>query len=271
MGARAPSTSGPELLDHALERVVQVRREAIAALLWSCAYFFCLLAAYYSIRPVRDEMAVQFGAARLQYRFTAVLATMIALVPLFGALAARLPVKRLLPMACALLAACYAPFAAGVDRAPIAPVFLVWVSVFNLFVVSVFWSFMTDLFATEAAPVRLHLRGRAPRRDRGRGLTTALVKMVGVDSLLLASAVLLRIAGGTRFLRSGEEVAGERPTFWVGVIRIARSRDLIGIWIYPVCYTVLARCCIFSRCRSCRGPLLRPRRAPSYTLQWTLP
>ena len=70
------------------------RPDETRALLWSFAYFFCLLAAYYVLRPLRDEMGVAGGVRNLQWLFTATFVTMLAAVPLYGALVARLPRRR---------------------------------------------------------------------------------------------------------------------------------------------------------------------------------
>ena len=59
------------LLAAALERAVNVRDEEVAALLWSFAYFFCLLTGYYILRPLRDEMGIAGGVENLQWLFTA--------------------------------------------------------------------------------------------------------------------------------------------------------------------------------------------------------
>ena len=249
-------------LEATLGRVVQVRREEVGALLWSFLYFFCLLAAYYVIRPVRDEMGVQVGAARLQWLFSAVFVAMIALVPVFGWLARRLPVARLLPTVYGFFAlslfAFYLALESGVELRQLAPVFFVWVSVFNLFVVSVFWSFMADLYTTEAAR-RLFgfiAAGGSLGAVVGPGLTTLLAPRIGIANLLLVSTAflvaaigcivaLLRIAasrpdGTSRYLRAPEAEPGARPSLWIGVIRTARSPYLAGICVFLVCYTLLS-------------------------------
>ncbi len=61
----------------------------IRALLWSFAYFFCLLAGYYVLRPLRDEMGIAGGVRNLQWLFTATFVVMLAAVPVFGAVVAR--------------------------------------------------------------------------------------------------------------------------------------------------------------------------------------
>ena len=77
-----------------LLRVVNVERQEVAALVWSFAYFFCLLCGYYILRPVRDEMGIQAGIDQLQWLFTATFVVMLAAVPIFGTLVARLPRRR---------------------------------------------------------------------------------------------------------------------------------------------------------------------------------
>ena len=102
--------------------LLRVERHERPALAWAFAYFFLLLAAYYVLRPVRDAMAVQAGAAQLQWLFTATFLAMLALVPAYGALCARLPRARFLP-------AIYAFFIAnlaGFYFFPEPGVFFVW-------------------------------------------------------------------------------------------------------------------------------------------------
>ena len=74
-----------------LNRVVAVRPGEARATLWSFGYFFCLLAAYYVLRPLRDEMGIAGGVRNLHWLFTATFVVMLAAVPIFGAVVARLP------------------------------------------------------------------------------------------------------------------------------------------------------------------------------------
>src|SRR5258707_4743301 len=80
-----------------LARAVAVRPEEVRAMLWSFAYFFCLLAGYYILRPLRDEMGVAGGVRNLQWLFTGTFLAMLAAVPLYGALVARLPRRWFIP------------------------------------------------------------------------------------------------------------------------------------------------------------------------------
>ncbi len=123
------------------------------------------------LRPLRDEMGIAGGVRNLQWLFTATFVVMLAAVPLFGALVARLPRRRFIPLVYHFFVANIAMFWLLLtlrhrQACIVARVFFVWISVFNLFAVSVFWSFMADLFTPRAgqAPVRLHRRGRHRRR-----------------------------------------------------------------------------------------------------------
>jgi AAA family ATP:ADP antiporter len=157
--------------------------------LWSFAYFFLLLCSYYVLRPVRDALAVDLGPRTLRLLFTATFLAMLALVPLFGWLCSRLARAKLLPVVYAFFAADLLLFALALD----ARVFFVWLSVFNLFVVSVFWSYMADLFDTAQA-ARLYgaiSAGGSFGAIAGPLLATSLVSVLKIRGLLLLSAVLL--------------------------------------------------------------------------------
>src|SRR5688572_11162536 len=83
--------------DAPLTRLLRAERHEWPALAWSFACFFLLLAAYYVLRPVRDAMAAQVGGQAVQQLFLYTFAAMLALVPLYGWLCARLPRARFLP------------------------------------------------------------------------------------------------------------------------------------------------------------------------------
>ena len=124
-----------------------------AAALWSFAYFFTLLAGYYVLRPLRDQMGIAGGVKTLPWLFTATFAVLIVAQPVYGALVAKLPRARFISIVYHFFVANLALFwlALTLGGAPVivARVFFVWVSVFNLFAVAVFWSFMADLFTAE--------------------------------------------------------------------------------------------------------------------------
>jgi AAA family ATP:ADP antiporter len=189
-----------ELLQRGLSRVVAVRPEESAALCWSFAYFFCLLSGYYVLRPLRDEMGIAGGVKNLQWMFTATFVVMLAAVPLFGWIVATLPRRRFIPLVYHFFVFNIAIFwlLMTFDVAPqdIARVFFVWISVFNLFAVSVFWSFMADLSTSEQGK-RLFgfiAAGGSAGVLLGPAVTVALAVPLGPVNLLLVAAVLLELA-----------------------------------------------------------------------------
>jgi ATP:ADP antiporter, AAA family len=170
------------------------------ALCWSFAYFFCLLSGYYVLRPLRDEMGIAGGVRNLQWLFSATFLVMLAAVPLYGALVARLPRGRLIPAVYHFFAANIVAFwlllTFDVERLAVARVFFVWISVFNLFAVSVFWSFMADLFSSEQGK-RLFAfiaAGGSAGALAGPALTVGLVEVLGTANLLLVAALFLEFA-----------------------------------------------------------------------------
>jgi AAA family ATP:ADP antiporter len=183
-----------------LNRVVAARPGEFRAALWSFGYFFCLLAAYYVLRPLRDEMGIAGGIKNLPWLFTATFVVMLAAVPIFGALVARLPRRRFIPLVYHFfvlnIAIFWALLASDVSRVEVARVFFVWISVFNLFAVSVFWSFMADIFAAEQGK-RLFgfiAAGGSAGALLGPALTVWLAGPLGPVNLLIVAAILLEAA-----------------------------------------------------------------------------
>ena len=181
-------------------RTVAVQPGELRPLLWSFAYFFCLLASYYVLRPLRDEMAIVGGVGNLQWLFTATFAAMLAAVPLYGAVVARLQRKRFIALVyhffAANIAIFWLLFAFHVGTQQVARVFFVWISVFNLFAVSVFWSYMADLFSS-AQGKRLFgfiAAGGSAGALFGPAVTVWLAQPLGPTNLLIVAAVLLEAA-----------------------------------------------------------------------------
>lgn len=183
-----------------LARLVVLRPGEVRALCWSFAYFFSLLAAYYLLRPLRDEMGIAGGVRNLPWLFTATFFAMLAAVPLFGAAVAKLPRQRFIPLVYHFFVANLLLFwlllALDIEKALVARVFFVWISVFNLFTISVFWSFMADLYAAEQGK-RLFgfiAAGGSAGALLGPTITIALVQSLGPANLLLVAALLLELA-----------------------------------------------------------------------------
>src|SRR5439155_6507741 len=143
------------MVDRLLRRVVDIRREEIAVVFWCWLYIFALFLSYYIMRPIRDQMGVAGGVNNLQWLFTGTLAGMILLNLPFAWLLKTLPSERFIPLAYRFFALNILVFAALLYAASeaqtvwIGRVFFIWVSVYNLFVVSIFWQLIVDLFSPE--------------------------------------------------------------------------------------------------------------------------
>jgi AAA family ATP:ADP antiporter len=171
-----------------------------AAALWSFAYFFTLLAGYYVLRPLRDQMGIAGGVKNLPWLFTATFVTLIVAQPAYGALVAKLPRVRFIPLVYHFFVANVALFwlflTLGIAPVIVARVFFVWVSVFSLFAVAVFWSFMADLFTAEQGKRLFGFIGAGGTAGGLLGpiITLGLSVPLGAVNLLIVAAVLLELA-----------------------------------------------------------------------------
>jgi AAA family ATP:ADP antiporter len=219
------------------------------AVLVAFAYFFLLLCSYYLLRPVRDAMGASAGIGRMPWLFTATFVVMLAVTPVFGLLVSRIRKRRLLPSINGFFSLNLLGFAAAffVDpaSAATASAFFVWLSVFNFFVVSVFWSFMADVFRGEEAkrlfgPISA---GGGTGAILGPVVTQALAGHIGVAGLvalatllLLATIPCIQALGRWSHARHGDPpetaVDGTSPIggrALAGIALLFRSPYLLGI------------------------------------------
>ena len=235
-----------------LNRVVAVRPEEVRAMLWSFAYFFCLLSAYYILRPLRDEMGVAGGVKNLQWLFTGTFLVMLAAVPVYGALVARVARRRFIPLVyhffVANLAIFWVLLALDVERQTVARVFFVWISVFVLFAVSVFWSFMADVWKSEQGK-RLYgfiAAGGSAGALAGPAITIGLAGAIGAVNLLIVAALLLEAAVlCARKLEVERESSPERQSpvggnAIDGILMVLRSPYIAGITLWVALLSVAA-------------------------------
>src|ERR1700694_979869 len=166
-------------------------RAEARAVAWSFAAFFFLLSAYYVVRPVRDAMAIEAGIRNMQWLFSGTFAAMLLGAPAFGWAAGRFPRRRLVPGLLVFfvldLAIFHVLFAFDVAPAWVAGAFFIWVSVFNLFSVSVFWSFMADLHDTAQAKRSFGIifAGGSAGAIAGPAVTSLLATRLETANLLL--------------------------------------------------------------------------------------
>ena len=172
------------------------------ALFYAWLYILAVLSSYYIMRPIRDAMGIAGGVNNLQWLFTGTLAAMLALNIPFAWLVRRLPRSRFIPITYRFFALNILLFAAAMQVADaehsvwIGRVFFIWVSVFNLFVVSVFWAMIVDLFNSEQGK-RLFgfiAGGATVGAIMGSAVTATLAEYVSPVLLLVGAALLLEVA-----------------------------------------------------------------------------
>lgn len=211
--------------------------------------FFLLFAGYFMLRPVRETMGIAGGVDNLQWLFTGTFVATLAVMPLFGWLAARAQRRRVLPWTFGFFAANLAAFALGFHWAPdnlwFARSFYIWLSVFNLIAVSVAWSVLADLFPTAQAKrvFALMASGASFGGLIGPLLGVVLVGRIGHAGLLWLSAALLiatiHVARGLQRWRDAHPLHAEasaaaraRPlggSPFAGFTDVLRSPFLLGI------------------------------------------
>lgn len=203
-------------------RSVDLRKGEGAALGWSFAYYFLLLCSYYILRPIRDEMGIAGGVDNLAWLFTGTLAGMLLIHPVFTSLVKTLPRKRFVPLTYRFFIANLVIFFVLFQVVPIEDsvwigrIFFIWVSIFNLFVISVFWSFMTDIYRSAQSKRLFGMLavGGTVGAMTGSGITSALVQALGPVNLLLISALMLeaaaRVSGALEKAEQGLALAALR-------------------------------------------------------------
>lgn len=243
-----------------LQRLVLLHPGEGRALLWAAGYFFCLLLSLYLLRPVREAMGIARGADWLPWLMTTTLAVMLIVNPLYAALVSRLPRRRFIPVVSHFFAANLLLFAALFHALPghggslLGYAFYVWLSVFNLFVVSVFWSLMADVF-TEDQGKRLFgmiSMGGSLGAVAGAAVTQALssgswgiklepagLMLLAVLGLELAMLCMQRLAAHFGLSSGQGQPAREPgPDFKAGLRAISRSRYLQLICAYMLLFTI---------------------------------
>ncbi|NYZ62491.1 NTP/NDP exchange transporter [Luteimonas deserti] len=232
---------------------------------WALLYFFCLLCGYYVLRPVRDAMGasadiaavfppvlldwaarrgIALGDFTLQVLFTGTFFVMLLLQPLYGALVSRFPRRVFLPTVYLIFIGCLVAFrwAFETDLPGRGALFFIWIAVFNLFAVTVFWSFMADVFDNAHAKRYYGYIGAGGTIGAFLGpfLTTTLVGRIGVANLPLVSAGFLVVClvcilrlrvwarrnEGRRDARDDAAIGG---SIWAGLKLVAADPLLRGL------------------------------------------
>ena len=253
-------------------RMIDVRPAELGALGWSWFYIFSVLSAYYILRPIRDEMGVAGGVENLQWLFTGTLLGMILVNPPFASLVAKLPRVRFISIAYhffianLLLFVLLLKLATAEQNIWVGRVFFIWTSVFNLFVVSVFWALMVDVFNSEQSKRLFGFisAGATLGAIVGSSITSSLAERVPATYLLLGSAVLLQVAvfSVRRLSRLSDALrrlptarAEETPiggTALSGLTHAFKSPYLVNVSVYILLYAITSTFLYFQQAEIAR-------------------
>lgn len=191
-----PSTSNP--ISRVLKRVSKIEAHEVNATLSSFLFVVILMSAYYILRPVRDAMASDWSDAEVSWLWTINFFISTAVVALYGVAVSRFRFQLLVPTVYGFFALTFVVFyvaaSGSVDRILIDKAFYVWVSVFSLLHISVFWSFMSDLFNKEQAGRLFGIiaAGASVGGLIGPAIPSFFSESLGTDNLMLiASGMLL--------------------------------------------------------------------------------
>jgi AAA family ATP:ADP antiporter len=256
--AEAPERSDSALYRF-LNKIIDVRPSETPALVWAWLYIFSLLSSYYILRPIRDQMGVAGGVNNLQWLFTGTLVGMLVLnLPFFYlvkifprktfiAVSYRFFISNILLFALALL------LATPEQTIWVGRIFFIWTSIFNLFVVSIFWQMIVDVFTSEQGK-RLFgfiAAGATLGAITGSTFTVSTVAHVAPIYLLIGSAVMIEVAvfcvrrlsqlSTSLSMRPRSEQNEDKPiggTFMGGVRDSLRSSYLLNVSLFLLLFAV---------------------------------
>lgn len=267
-------------IENFFKKTAKIEDHELRAVLVSFVYLFCLMASYYTMRPLRDALASEVASEDLKFLWTGtfIASTLAALV--FGWVVSRFKISSCLPwiygffiINIGIFYVLMGAFPLGSPDTMTAPilntwpivlgevkvstvvacVYYVWLSVFNMFVVSVFWSFLADRYSKDQSK-RLFgfvAAGGSAGAALGPLATAAIVTDVGVENMLLIAAIVLAITlvcirDLTRHTHGGQSEEQQQRTSkvggsaWSGFATLLKDPYLIAIAVFVMLYTFIS-------------------------------
>jgi len=254
----------PAYLQKTLSKLLKIERDEIASALLSFLFVFTLMASYYVLRPVRDAMASDWSDAELSWLWTLNFFISGGVVLAYGWIASRVSTNRLVPGVYLFFAVSFGLFYLATqgfdDHRLIDKSFYVWVSFFALFHVSVFWSFMSDLYSSAQSKRLFGLFGAGASIGAVTGplLPVLLGTQIGVYNLLLIAALMLLLIIPIIFFLERQRQAAASKTaantanpaskpaqviggdFFDGFVDLLSHRFLLAIALFLLLYTMMS-------------------------------
>jgi len=245
------STSGDSFLARLLRRSARIEPNEMPAVIAAFVLFFAVFAGYFAVRPVRETVGTILGRERVEDLFVVTWIVSIAVVMLYATLVARIRRAILLPTIYGAVALLLATIGLVLKINPanttVAAIFYVTISVLNLFIVSVFWSFLLEIFSKEQTKRLFGVIavGGTAGALVGPVLTDLLVGRIGNPGVLFMGAVLFVIAigcqralihQGTLFAATTAASTDDRPVGsanpFAGLMLVLKSPYLLGIAVF---------------------------------------
>jgi len=237
-----------------LQRIFKVAPNELPQVLWSLLYVLALFLAWYLLRPIRDDMGIAGGVRNLPWLFTATLIATFALSPLFAMAVRRFPRKRFIALSYRFFStnlvifALFFQFSDNHWQLWIGRIFFIWASVFNLFVISLFWSLMVDVFNGEQGKRLFGLLAAGATIGGILGAYTVsqwvnwldrsgvlLIAIVFLEVALLAASHLLKMQPHTINETKEQPIGGG---VFAALSHCMQSPYLIGIVLFMLLYSV---------------------------------
>lgn len=244
-----------------IRAATKIEPNELKATILSFLFVFTLMAAYFILRPVRDALSSDWTDAELSWLWTSTFFFSLVAVSVYGVVISRVQFKNLVPGVYAFFSLSFFVFFFGstfvenpiyVDKS-----FYVWLSVFSLFHVSVFWSFMSDLFSRKQAPRLFGIiaTGASTGAIVGPTIPTFFADALGATNLMLIAAAMLLIPiviirelekikaselgnEDAQADLSTQQAIGKNP--FAGFDLFFRSRYLLGIGVFILCYVAIS-------------------------------
>jgi len=267
-------------MERTLIRNIQLpAKEDFKTVSLSFLYFFCLMTAYFILRPVRDEMGIRSGTDNLQWLFTGTFLAMLLVVPIFGWLAKSFDKKVFLPTVYVVfllqLIAFYVMMLNSRFLVAISAGFYIWLSVFNLFIVSLFWSLMSDLMNREKAKIYFPTiaAGGTTGAIIGPGISAFFATYIGTENLLLIAAafvgltlifLMILLNNSDQKFKTTRQLENQETNIFEGVTSMLKSAKLSGIGIFVLLYTCLSTFLYFEQAHIVSSEIIESDQRTTY-------
>ncbi len=248
-------------------QILMLKPKETKLVLWSFFYFFCLLSGYFLLRPLRDEMGIINGANRMQWLFTGTFVCMLLLAPIFGYFTKKFAMRHVIMGSYLFfiinLFIFYLCFVFTGKSGLLASIFFIWLSVFNLFVVSLFWSLMADVFSSKSSKRTFGIvaAGGSLGALTGPLLSQYITMYFAMEYLILMAMAFLGftimaiykitelkdIKGFSRAVHPFNTEFKLQRKYWKSLLAALKSRYILGIVLFILMYTSVSTILYFEQ------------------------